>query len=288
MNIRSVWRILLVTGIVAALLATFGLTNRPAQPATPGAILSLRAPLFVNVARAETGSVSSFLDDEAGVSAYCNLSITIDLDDVRGTFRTIEKETSNYIIGSVPIGDYPESEDAHVYVHTDGWVLAYYLAADPAGKLFDWRAYDGTTLTTKLEQALTDIAAAAGAPPCTATYYDFRYPNATHLMLIAEAQYGSGNDSFEVNLPDSFTYYERSWSLGSTADYYMDCARYYLDEVEIHEHCHNRAGWHTTQGTLTAVQLSPGSFHTIKIEGYHFESSNERAFGGLALVYRVP
>ncbi len=108
-------------------------------------------------------------------------------------------------------------------------------------------------------------------------------------MLIAEAQYGDGSDSFEVNLPDSFTYYERSWSLGSTANYFDECARYYLDEVEIHEHCHSRSGWYTTQETLTAVQLSPGSFHTIEIEAHRFDSyANERAFGGLALVYRVP
>lgn len=52
------------------------------------------------------------------------------------------------------VPDYPESEDVHVYVHRDGWFLAYYLVADPAGKIVNWRLYHNTgrnNLSTKLE-----------------------------------------------------------------------------------------------------------------------------------------
>jgi hypothetical protein len=59
------------------------------------------------------------------------------------------------------------------------------------------------------------------------TYYDFRYPNATHLMLIVEWVY-NGTDSFEINIPGSFAYYERSWSLGTN-----DRASYQLDGVTV-------------------------------------------------------
>ncbi len=51
---------------------------------------------------------------------------------VRNRFRTIEAETNDYIIGSVDLQDYPEQFDTHVYIHRDGWFMAYYLAADPA------------------------------------------------------------------------------------------------------------------------------------------------------------
>ena len=59
----------------------------------------------MGVARAETGAISSFLDDEAGISAYFDASATIDLNDVRSLFRTIEVETADYIIGSIPVSD---------------------------------------------------------------------------------------------------------------------------------------------------------------------------------------
>jgi hypothetical protein len=126
------------------------------------------------------------ITEEAGISAWFQASTSIDLNNVKSAFRTIETENSDYILGSVSIDGYGESQDVHVYVHTDGWILAYYMASDPVGKIFDWWAYhDGgqANITTKLENAITIVANEAGIPFDTATFYDFRYPNATNLML---------------------------------------------------------------------------------------------------------
>jgi len=279
MDTKGIRRFLLVVVVIAVLLVAFGLVNKPVTPANAGNVLSLQAPPFVGVARAETLSTTSVITDEAGMSAWFQASTSINLNNVRDAFRTIETETADYIIGSVPVANYPETEDVHVYVHKDGWILAYYLAADPVGKIFDWRAYhDGgrTNITTKLENTIALVATEAGVSYSSSdvTYYDFRYPNATNLMFIIEWVYG-GTDSCEVNLPGSFTYYERSWSLG--AEYY---GSYWLDGVEI-----GGGGEWTQHGTLTASQLLPDQFHTIKIrENY----GSRYAYGGLVLVYRVP
>ena len=69
-----------------------------------------------------------FPQDEAGISAYFKSASPIALADVRGVFRVIEVETADYIIGSVPVPDYRGEYDAHVYVHREGWFVAYYLA----------------------------------------------------------------------------------------------------------------------------------------------------------------
>jgi len=280
MNTKSVRKPLLIGVVVVVLLVAFGLVNEPGVPTDGDNVFSLRAPPFVGVAKAETDSITSSIGDEAGISAYFQASTSINLADVRDVFRTIETETADYIIGSVPVANYPESEDVHVYVHRDGWILAYYLAADPVGKIFDWRVYHDTghvNITTKLENTLAVVASEAGVPFPGATYYDFRYPNATHLMLIAEWLSDVGTDSFEVNLPASFAYYERSWSLATS---YPD-AKYNLDGVTI-KSC-SYGVWQTYQGTLTAAQLLPDLFHTVEVVFVRYYGY---VYGGLALVYR--
>lgn len=279
MKTISIRKSLLIGLTVVVLLTAFGLAGKPSTQDGANATFHLQAPAFVGIARADEESIASFMEDEAGMSCYFQASSAITLDDVRDIFRTIEVETDDYIIGSVAVTNYPESEDVHVYVHVDGWIVAYYLAADPVGKIYDWRVYHDTgrtDITTKLENTLAVVAGEAGASFSSGTHYDFRYPNATHLMLIIEWVYNA-TDSFVVNLPGSFAYYERSWSLGSDD---FDDSRYRLDGVEILRGYIN--GWGTSQGTLTAAQLLPDQFHTIEI----VHSSGNHAYGGLALVYR--
>ena len=279
MDTKNICKLSLASVVVAVLLLAFGLVNKPGASVGGNNVFILWVPPFVSIARAETGSATSIIEDEAGISAWFQAATGINLDDVRDVFRTIEVETADYIIGSVPVANYGETEDVHVYVHKDGWILAYYLAAEPVGKIFDWRMYHDTgrtSISTKLENTLAVVASEAGVPFPGGIYYDFRYPNATHLMLIVEWVY-DGNDFCEVNLPGSFAFYERSWSLGNNTA----SAWYKVDGVEIQYH---GWGWQTSQGTLTAAQLLPDQFHTIEVHN----SWRGYTYGGLALVYRVP
>jgi len=283
---KNIRKLLFVAVIVMALLTVLGLANRPAAPVRASTTLELQAPRFVNETRTGTAAAASIIEDEAGISAYFQASGPIEINqDLRSLFRTIETETADYIIGSIPVPDYTETDDVHVYVHTDGWALAYYLAADPTGKILDWQNYDVniSAIPTKFENILATVAAVLGVSSPTIDFYDFRYPNATHLMLIAEYRSGEGSDSFEINLPGSFTYYERSWSLESETNtfYCRGKGYYYVDDALIQT---NTCGWVSSQGTLTASQLLPDSNHTLKVA----VSDSGDAMGGLALIYRVP
>jgi hypothetical protein len=295
MYMKNIRKLFIVGVVVAVLLLAFGLMNRPDTPANVNSVFSLQAPPFVDVARAETGSAASIIEDEAGISAWFQAPTSINLDDVRDVFRTIEAETADYIIGSVPVPNYGEGWDVHVYVHKDGWILAYYLAGDPVGKIFDWIAYHNagrTRISTMFESVMVVVADAAGVPFTTPTYYDFRYPNATHLMLIVEwvssASTDDVTDSFEVKVPGSFAYYQRSWSLGSTGN---DCARswYKVNGEEIASH--GWVGdwhWAKSQGTLTVSQLPSDQYRWIEVGRNGRGYGGCDAYGGLALVYRVP
>ena len=49
-------------------------------------------------------------------------------------------------------------------------------------------------------------------PPMT--FYHFQYPNATHMLLVADQAPTTPADSFQVNLTSGYVYFERSWALG--------------------------------------------------------------------------
>jgi len=247
--------------------------------------ISLNVPPFVSVANAapayQTGTL--FLEDEAGVSAYTQIPWAIDLPTVRDLFRTIEYETDQYIIGSVELADYPESHDAHVYVHTDGWVVAYYLAEDPTGKIMDLRHYNGIEITsTKLENALNVICSVVGAVPFEANYYDFRYPNATDIMLIQEYCSSDEGDSFDIQLPNDFTFYERAWAHAyhDGTCCYGGQSSLFLDGNLLNSF-DGLYTWFFAYGNLTSAQLYPGSFHTFQIDKYDGD-----AYGGITLIYQ--
>ena len=266
--------LLLVLLLIVVLGVSFTLVAKPTKnAANSNNILVLKPPSFVGIASAGDSVIGSHLDEEAGISAYFNDPAGINLNGVRGEFRTIEIETDDYIIGSVPVPNYSENEDAHVYAHKDGWVLAYFLKEDPVSKIVDLVSYQntGTVDNTNLQGALSVIAAANGSPFETPDYYDFRYPNATHLMVIGESKW-DGNDHFSVQLPSEYGYYERSWVIRGSDGY--DNQYFKIDGDEIADCSRCRFGYDIIPPSL----LLPGETHDIETGDY----------GALAILYRVP
>lgn len=265
--------IVIVLSLLLA-LAALSLAPQPVAPAAENNAIRLAAPSFVAIANAqeEGDAPTAFPQDEAGISAYFHASNAINLGDVRGIYRVIEAETSDYLIGSVPPANYPERFDVHVYIHRSGWFLAYYLAADPTAKIFDWNAYTSGSIPTLLENVLAVAANAAGVSYSGATYYDFRFPNANRLLLVAEDD--QNGNQFQVNLPGSYAYYERSWTLKRISG---NGAHLKLDDVEI------GSTTDYASGALAASQLLPDRYHTFIVWSDYGDAN-----AGLALVYRVP
>ena len=273
------------------LLALLVLSVAP-QPSTPRGGGRRAAPAatidFVGVAHAQ-GKVAAPAAGAAAGSQRArpasrpttNAATPVNLNLVKGVYRVIEAQTADYIIGPCQVTNYPDTEDVHVYVHKDGWFLAYYLAADPVGKIFNWRQYHDTgrtKITTKLEDTLALVASTAGVTFLPgATHYHFQYPNATHLMLISEWAVSGGVDTFNVKLPGEFIYWEMSWSLGDTA--VAGC--YDLNSVAI-----SCAGdWQTVQGKFTPAQMLTDQYHTIRIQTRNITHTPMPAS---ALLYTVP
>lgn len=245
---------------------------QPATPASASNAIPLQAPPFQDAASPQDAAALTAIADEAGIAAYFNAGSQISLASVRDRFRNIEAETNNYIIGSVDVQDYPESFDVHVYVHRDGWFMAYYLAADPASKMLDLVAYGGgTTISTIFEEVLTIFASEAGIAYPGATFWDFRYPNANRMMIIAE-NYPDGN-SFTVKLPSNYVFFERGWA----AEGFWQV--WYLNNTAIVNTAQQDP---MAVGILTAAQMLPDATYSIYV------GDRDGDTGALVLVYRVP
>lgn len=263
-QIQKLWPLGLAVMVAFAFLFVDG-DNK----ASNGATYALVVPSFVGVANAAPANAATdIIQNEAGMSAYFQATTPVTISSVRPVFQTIELETSEYILGSVALAGYPEDHAPHVYVHVDGWFLAYYSNTDPVAKIIDWNAYTAsgdTIISTKLENVLAIVAGSAGVGIPGITHYDFRFPNATNMMLIAERAQGGGNDYFTVNIPTSFGVAERSWShYGTHWSHYIN-----LNGVDIG----GGAGYYF--GTLSAAQMPPATTHTVVVTN----------LGGIALVY---
>lgn len=267
-----------IIGIVAVLLVAVVAFTR-GNPAGPEKTLALQVPAFLDsVSSTNTAAppeVTAMLSSEAGISAYIQTADSITLSSVRGEFRTIETETADYIIGSVAVPDHPEQFDVHVYVHTDGWILSYYINTDPTGKIADVRA--STVSGTKLDTILAIVAGAAGYPAINVKYYDFRYPNATHMLMVAEDQ--ADGREFNITMPTEYGYFERSFGVYDSTTYSSDPWNLYINGTAATRTWY---GSNMAYGSIPASQLLPGQTHLIALN-----SGSTVAYGILVITYRV-
>jgi hypothetical protein len=236
------------------------------------------------VAHAQGGT--SFAAREAGIAAYIRANSNINLATVVSFYRTIETQTADYILGSVAVTGYNDSHDVKVYIHKDGWVMAYYPKGEPTSRIFDWVRYDGSgTLPTKLEEVLTRIGVQVGASAAVPTYYHFAQPNANRLLLVADRLDAGGTDNFDIELPNTFTFHENSWSHFISAVNAFDSSELLVDgtRISLLKNSPNII----VNGLLSAAQLAKGLPHVVHINfGESYSATYTSA--GLALVYEVP
>ena len=176
----------------------------------------LEAPLFISSAEAQT--TTAFPEDEAGISAYVKV-LQVDIEKMKSIFTEVEEVGDNYIIGITPIPDFGGDIDVHVYADTEGWLVAYIKAGEPAAKIMQWG--DTTSkdpqidqiLSTTLEDALYNAGDATGTVVSQkdVKYYDFEAPAANGMALFVRIRKGKGSNIVQVELPATYTLYEASY-----------------------------------------------------------------------------
>jgi hypothetical protein len=230
-----------------------------------GEIALIKPPFLSNVSAA-TSPGPNFLYQEAGISAYTNVGQTIDIGAIKSVFRTVEQQTSDYIVGTVALPDHPVSDDVHVYVDKNGWVVAYYFKDKPASAILEWNS--GAISRINLETAIDIIVKTVGTYTANKYYYDFSYPDANKLTIIVGGSSDYSSSSFKLKIPSSFKIYEYSYSFYSPSY----SRSFYVDNNEIID-----SKWGIYFGTLSSTQLAPDAFHTISLSG---------GYAAIVLVYK--
>lgn len=230
---------------------------------------------FINPAFAQSLSTeTTFLEEEAGISLYVNIGRSIDLAVAKTVYRTIEKETADYIVGSIALPGLSENEDVHCFVHKDGWIVIYYLKQEAISKIVDWNLWSEGKLTkNKLQVGLEQMTNALGVVVTSVKYYHFQYPNANKCMLIIETLVDPGEDSFNITIPSEFIVYERSWShyAEDTSGFYVYSSSFKIDGNTIN-YISGEEQSVTKYGILTVAQLSPDVVHSVSgsnTQGYY-------------------
>lgn len=185
-----------------------------------------------------TGNVSAvgFASSEAGISAYVNVSTSINLDQAAGAYKGIDVITSTYIIGIVEVPNATIYEQPHVFTSADGWVMAYYAKEMPRAMIMPWGQFDRNNPelskmnNTRLEEAISKVSSAVGVEYSTikpnTKYYDFQYPDANGLTLITRSSAIEGVQTLRFRVPNEITLYNASWEYYSYAsERYGHCNR---------------------------------------------------------------
>lgn len=221
------------------------------------AAVALERPAFLDDAT-QTDLVGEKIQDEAGITAYYKAPNQLNLELIRPLFNSVELESADYILGSISVPSYEEHYDTHVFVRRDGWIMAYYLASAPSSKMIDTTARNLDN--SKLKTVMNNVAVTGGAPFGAVTYYNFNYPNATHMLLVGEY-----SEPFEITMPSNYSYYELSGA-GNTGvridgQYYWSSSPYY--------------------GPIQLTSFLPDVVHIVDPGSYG-------SYGALVVLYRMP
>lgn len=219
----------------------------------------------------------TFLHDEAGMAAYFSFSGPTNLESnlLRNLFRTVTSANATYLIGYIPTNGYEGQvgEDVKVFIHNDGWVVAYYPKDAASAKAIDGE-FDPKT---RMEKVLERVAAAMDVLEYEIRLVHFQFPGAEHWLRVMRRRTEPGISTFNIRLPATNDYFERGFSLRCTNVW--SYAAFFLDGPEI-----NRTSWFS-YGVIPPASMVVNARHEIGI-GKH--ATLGYTWGELSILYAGP
>lgn len=246
----------------------------------------LEAPLFISSAEASAATMA-FPTNEAGLAAYVKVP-KVDIEKMKSIFALVEKIGDNFIYGVTSIKNLDGNINMHVYADTDGWLVGYIRANEPAASIMNWggmvpnNPQVGIIQYPLLEAALDKAGTAigAGASPKDIKYYDFRSPEATGMALFIKggSGYGTKISTMQVELPATYTLYEASYS--HLSNYYSELK---VDGIIVSTTSGD--GWKRNIGSYGGA-IKTGVLHTIELSGKSREYIPSNEGVATVLIYK--
>lgn len=203
--------ILFALGILLAVGAGFLLNNEPIKDGQPreSALLG-SAPL----AHAQEGE-STFLEENAGIAAYVKIDETIDIEQLRESFKVVEQLNDQYLTGQIAVPDLRENWHPRMFVSEDGWIVAYYAKEEPTTRMLtrwiqsDNNGLTNTTLEIAIRETLKNLGPGMTSRAQNIQYYHFQIPEADRISLIRENT--DGEDTFHLTIPSGLEILDATW-----------------------------------------------------------------------------
>lgn len=243
-------------------------------------------------------TILAFPAQSAGLSAYVKLeqriAITTALSSI---FDKIEDVGGNYIIGTVKVTDFVNTVYPHLYVDTEGWIVAYFLSHEPASLVMFW---SGNTqnpspiIGSSLEKAIERACEALRVPLPRVSYYDFRYPQANNMLILLNILLQAGTKVMYVKLPSNYTlfhaaYYLYGCNLEACCDWQWYTLTLKLNGAQIVKlEGNERTGVSTAIKDFPVRDFPTNVLHEISIE--YNQGGGDVGSAGIAwvLIFRAP
>lgn len=158
-------------------------------------------------------------NSDIGLVTWFDVGQTIDLSQAKSLFTTISSESANEIEGtySVYFNNY-NVDEINLYVSKSGLIAVYHNGNEPAAKMVLWESDKLFYYTNIIALATVGKSLGYTINAKDVNYYDYRYPNANRILIVAQSvgesvvqnfEYGS----FDINIPNYATVYETSYSI---------------------------------------------------------------------------
>ena len=187
--------------------------------ATGAETLTLEAPGFQAAKITGVQAIGdAFPADEAGICAYAKVDQTVDIDATAPVFSEVIDVGDNFILGLIPVNNFGGTTHVKFYADTNGWLVAYLEKSEPVATIMQWLPADKNNpqISTIPRNVLTDAlndggnAAGVGFLP-QIKYYNFRFPEANHLVILVKTVSTEGSKHMQIELPTSYILYGASY-----------------------------------------------------------------------------
>jgi hypothetical protein len=233
----------------------------------------------------------------AGISAYVKTDQKIVITDaLANAFYKIEDVSDNHILGIVEVETIVSKVYPHVYVDTEGWMVAFFLAAEPPALIMQWSGDLNTpnaAIKTTLEVALEQIAKAARIPLPSVSFYDFNHPSANTMLILLRILPSPDKKNMYIKLPANYTLYSVSYfHYGCNFYVWPNEDETFSTTLKINGALISKLdGYNVVRYNVNIIpsrDFAVNKLHEIEIDYAHGGAENGSAGVVFVLIYRTP
>jgi len=233
--------------------------------------------MLTGIVHAETplappGVGKAFPAHTAGIAAYAKVDQQLNMERVKTVFSEFVAQGDNYIVGIIEIDNFGGKSQVHLYLDSDGWLVAFLQRGTPSAAMMQWNPADqwepriGAITRNVLLDAILKATKADGISYLPEVgYYDFSHPTATHMTLFVKTIADPGTALAQVEMPATWQLFEASFSHYSfdVQQSQLKLNEAVVSTLDIGDHAYDGGKWNHRNDFLPG--LTVGKLHRLEL-----------------------